>query len=245
MYSQAPEKSAEYKQFLIDNADSFGLNSEEIAAMKNPVLVTEIDVTDEEAIRLGQKNAQDTESGGIQRIDSQKTAKSLGDGLYQFTSRLMQSNDEEQSLSSTIEQNGRDALKILLSKNLINETQYQSAFNDKGELTPEAKEDLAGIVESIVFANSKNDNIKTMFNSLPQAAKKAILQTVARDAFNSEDVKVVPYIQEAMKLLFAIVRHGICIGKDNRRCSQSCLVVVNTKSNRFCWEFIFPFTKIY
>jgi antitoxin component YwqK of YwqJK toxin-antitoxin module len=204
MYSQAPEKSAEYKQFLIDNADSFGLNSEEIAAMKNPVLVTEIDVTDEEAIRLGQKNAQDTESGGIQRIDSEKTAKSLGDGLYQFTSRLMQSNDEEQSLSSTIEQNGRDALKILLSKNLINETQYQSAFNNKGELTPEAKEDLAGIVESIVFANSKNDNIKTMFNSLPQAAKKAILQTVARDAFNSEDVKVVPYIQEAIEIYYSL-----------------------------------------
>jgi len=204
MYSQAPEKSAEYKQFLIDNADSFGLNSEEIAAMKNPVLVTEIDVTDEEAIRLGQKNAQDTESGGIQRIDSEKTAKSLGDGLYQFTSRLMQSNDEEQSLSSTIEQNGRDALKILLSKNLINETQYQSAFDDKGALTQEAKEDLVRIVEGIVFANSKNDNIKTMFNSLPQAAKKAILQTVARDAFNSEDVKVVPYIQEAIEIYYSL-----------------------------------------
>lgn len=136
MYDEFPEQAAIYKQYLIDNANKFGLNANEIAAMEKPVLTTELNVSDEEAIRLGQKNAQDTESGGRQRIDSEKTAQMLGNKLYNFAQRLTQSNDEEMPLTDVIGANGKTALKYLNSQGIINETQYQSAFDKNGNLTP-------------------------------------------------------------------------------------------------------------
>ena len=204
MYDNVPEQAAIYKQYLIDNAERFGLDAEQIAAMQQPVLTTELDVSDEEAIRLGQKNAQDTESGGTQRIDSAKTAQMLGDKLPDFVQRLMLSDNEEASLSDVVEQNGGTALKYLLQKNIINQTQYQSAFDQKtGKLTPEAKTDLTDIVRNMLFAGA-NDNIKVMFGSLPQAAQKAILQTVARDAFDADGAKVTPYVQEAIEIFYLV-----------------------------------------
>lgn len=204
MYDEFPEQAAIYKQYLIDNADKFGLNANEIAAMEKPVLTTELNVSDEEAIRLGQKNAQDTESGGRQRIDSEKTAQMLGDKLYNFAQRLTQSNDEEMPLTDVIGTNGKTALKYLNSQGIINETQYQSAFDKNGNLTPEAKSDLLGVLENMLFAGAKSDRIKEMFSALPQPAQKAILQTIARDAENSNDAKVAPYLQEAIEAYYSV-----------------------------------------
>lgn len=202
MYDSYPDQAAKYKQYLIDNAERFGLNAEEVAAMQNPVLVTELDVTDEEAIRLGQKNAQDTESGGKQTIDAAKTAQMLGDGLASFARRLTTTNDEEMTLSEMIAANGGEAIKFLRLKDIINDTQYQTAFNDKGELTDEAKNSLLDILRNLLFANAKVDNIREMFTRLPLTAQKAILQTVARDANSPADAKVVPYLQEAIEVFY-------------------------------------------
>jgi hypothetical protein len=202
MYDSYPDQAAKYKQYLIDNAERFGLNAEEVAAMQNPVLVTELDVTDEEAIRLGQKNAQDTESGGKQAIDAAKTAQMLGDGLASFARRLTTTDDEEMTLSEMIAANGGEAIKFLRQKDIINDTQYQTAFNDKGELTDEAKNSLLDILRNLLFANAKVDNIREMFARLPLTAQKAILQTVARDANSPADAKVVPYLQEAIEVFY-------------------------------------------
>ena len=202
MYDSYPDQAAKYKQYLIDNAERFGLNAEEVAAMQNPVLVTELDVTDEEAIRLGQKNAQDTESGGKQTIDAAKTAQMLGDGLASFARRLTTTDDEEMTLSEMIAANGGEAIKFLRQKDIINDTQYQTAFNDKGELTDEAKNSLLDILRNLLFANAKVDNIREMFARLPLTAQKAILQTVARDANSPADAKVVPYLQEAIEVFY-------------------------------------------
>ncbi len=204
MYDMFPEQAAQYKQYLIYNAEKFGLNADEIAAMERPVLTTELDVSDEEAIRLGQKNAQDTESGGRQRIDSEKTAQMLGNKLPSFAQRLTQTDEEDMPLTDVVAMNGKNALKYLTAQNIINDTQYQSAFNKNGELTPEAKADLLGVVENMLFAGAKTDQIRTMFAALPQTAQKAILQTIARDAANSNDAKVTPYLQEAIEAFYSV-----------------------------------------
>ena len=65
MWENNPEQAAKYKQYLMDHAAEFGLNAEEIAAMKSPVLVNMLDVSDADAITLGQYVAQDTESGEV------------------------------------------------------------------------------------------------------------------------------------------------------------------------------------
>ena len=67
MYESKPEQAAKYRQYLIDHTSDFGLTPEQIASVERPVLVNMLDVADEEAIRLGQFVAQDTESGEIGR----------------------------------------------------------------------------------------------------------------------------------------------------------------------------------
>ena len=68
MYERYSKSADKYKQYLIDHAAEFGLTPEAIAAFEQPVLVNMLNVSDEDAITLGQYVAQDTESGGIERI---------------------------------------------------------------------------------------------------------------------------------------------------------------------------------
>ena len=195
MYKFFPDKAAAYKQYLIDNASRFGLDPQMIAGMKNPVLVRVIDVNDNEAIRLGNKSALDTESGGEQRIDPVGSVKMLGDSLNTFANILYRSNNEEDagSLNDTVRENGKEALKFMLQKNAINDTQYASAFDKAGNLKAEAVEDLINISKAILFQGGK-DNIGKMFKRLPDKAKKAILQTIHRD----QDGSIKKVLQDAI-----------------------------------------------
>ena len=66
-----------YRQFLKDNAKMFGLTPEDIDRIEDPVLVNVADVSDAEAIRLGQLKATDNESGGVQFIEPKPTVQKL------------------------------------------------------------------------------------------------------------------------------------------------------------------------
>ncbi len=90
--SNLPQQQQTYKQYLIDNAEQFGIDPEAVNAMQNPVLVNMLDVDDAEAIRLGQMTAQDTESGGIERIKPKNVAQTLGDNMRTFANMLLSSD---------------------------------------------------------------------------------------------------------------------------------------------------------
>ena len=78
MWENHPEQAALYKQYLKDHAEEFGLQAEDIEAMEHPVLVNMVDVDDAEAVRLGQYVAQDTESGGVERIKPKNALQRMG-----------------------------------------------------------------------------------------------------------------------------------------------------------------------
>lgn len=208
MYQSYPEKSAEYKQYIIDHAADFGLNAEEVAAMQNPVLVRELDVDDTDAITLGQYTMQDMESGGNQMIDSNRAIAGLNNkGLMaDFISILLAEENEETSdmnLSDLITRNGNEALKLLSQNGIINQTQYQSALGANGRITADARAALRGIIEQQLFAGGI-DNLSVMFEVLPDKAKKAIMQTISRDLKNPDDAKVTPYLQEAIEVYYQL-----------------------------------------
>ena len=110
-----------------------------------------LDVDDAEAIRLGQMTAQDTESGGIERIKPKNVAQKLGDEMRTFANRLLSSGDDEASFGQLVDSNGTDVLKWMAQKGAITSTQYQSAFDSKGDLTAEAKNDLQKVLYQAVF----------------------------------------------------------------------------------------------
>ena len=196
----APAQQA-YKQYLIDHAEEFGLDPKAIEQMNAPVMVNQLDVDDDEAIRLGQKSAKDNESGGVERIDPVTTSRTLGSKVGNFASVLLSSQDEDASISELIAENGNKAVMWLNQQGAISDTQVQSAIDNKGNLTPEARMDLQNILKQSLFEGAISD-LPTMFDAMPAKAQKAILSTFMRDFDSTEDNRILPEIQRAIEVWY-------------------------------------------
>lgn len=200
MYSGGYGMSAKkYKQFLKDNAKMFGLTPEDIDRIEDPVLVNVADVTDAEAIRLGQLKATDNESGGVQFIEPKPTVQKLvgANKLVRFMDTLLKTENPMDSIKDLIRKNGVKALKFMRDMGIINETQYNSAFNAKDTLSSQARNDLEGVIRHAMFDGGPT-GIEEMFDRMPDAAQKGILETIARDFSSDEQSKIKPIIQESI-----------------------------------------------
>ena len=192
-----PEQQQAYKQYLLDQAEQLGLDSNAINAMQHPVLVNQLDVDDAEAIRLGQMTAQDTESGGVERINPKNVAQKLGDNMRTFANRLLSSSDNDATFGQLVDRNGEDVLNWMNQIGAISNTQYQSAFDSKGKLTPEAKNDLQKVLYQAVFKGG-SQQLEEMFDRLPAKAQRAILSTAFRDMDSPFAGKMLPEIQSSI-----------------------------------------------
>ena len=200
MYDSYPESAEKYKDYirkLVNESERSAID-----AINHPVLVRVTPVTDADAIKLGQMTARDTESGGYERINPRQTYVKLSDSAGSFSSILLASDDDEDlSISELISKNGINALKFLVNKNVISNTQYQSAINKDGQLTPEAKQDISGILENSLFEGGI-DRLPEMFRFVPQRAQKAILQTFYKDDKSPEKARIKADIQSAIEIVY-------------------------------------------
>ena len=203
MWESHPEQATKYKQYLKDHAEEFGLQAEDIEAMEHPVLVNMVDVNDAEAIRLGQYVAQDTESGGVERIKPRNVMQKMGNDMRSFANLLLASSDEETSFAGLVDNNGIEVLKWMTQKGYITPTQYKSAFDSKGNLTAEAKNDLRGIMYQSIFKDGST-RLEEMFNALPAKAQKAILATAFRDYDSPNAERMTQEIQNSIRAYYAL-----------------------------------------
>ena len=197
MWSNHADQAGIYKQYLMDHADEFGLKAEDIAKMKNPVLVNMVDVDNNKAIELGQHSAQDTESGGVERIKVKNTIQKMGDDMKSFAKRLLESSDDEASFSQLVDKNGNKVLKWMNAKGFISDTQYTSALDSDGNLTAEAANDLKGIMYGSIFQGG-SERLEEMFNRMPAKAQRAILATAYRDVNSPKENRMLKDIQESI-----------------------------------------------
>ena len=197
MWSNHADQAGIYKQYLMDHADEFGLKAEDIAKMKNPVLVNMVDVDDNKAIELGQHIAQDTESGGVERIKVKNTIQKMGDDMKSFAKKLLESSDDEASFSQLVDKNGNKVLKWMNTKSFISDTQYTSALDSDGNLTAEAANDLKGIMYGSIFQGG-SERLEEMFNRMPAKAQRAILATAYRDINSPKENRMLKDIQESI-----------------------------------------------
>lgn len=216
MWDNHQEQGDKYKKYLIDNAESFGLRAEDIAAMDKPVLVNMLDVNDDEAISLGQFVASDTESGGTERIKPKNVVKKLGDKMKNFASILLRANDENISFAELVDSNGVDALKWLNANGVISPTQYKSAFDSKGNITAEAKNDIKGIMYQSIFEGG-NTQLEEMFNALPAKAQKAILATAYRDYDSPQSERMIGDIQDSIMAYYALSHDSMFMNAKNHK----------------------------
>lgn len=197
------DQAEQYKQYLKDHADEFGLRAEDIDSVERPVLVNMLEVDDTEAINLGQFVAQDTESGGIERIKPKNIMQKMGNDMRSFANLLLASSDEETSFAGLVDANGTNVLKWMMQKGYITPTQYSSAFDSKGNLTAEAKNDLRGIMYQSIFKGG-SVRLEEMFNALPVKAQKAILATAFRDYDSPNAERMVEEIQNSIRAYYAL-----------------------------------------
>lgn len=203
MWAGEPEQAALYKQYLTEHAADFGLAPEDVEAMQQPVLVNMVDVPDEEAISLGQFVAQDTESGGTERIKPKNIVQKMSGDMRTFASRLLSSPDEEMTFSELVDRNGMDVLKWMQQKAYITPTQYRSAFDSKDNLTAEAKNDLKGIMFQSIFQGGST-HLEEMFNAMPAKAQKAILATAYRDYDSPNTERLNTELQNSISAYYAL-----------------------------------------
>ena len=197
------EQSAIYKQYLMDHAADFGLNADEISAMNHPVLVNMLNVDDANAITLGQFVAQDTESGGTERIKPKNAVQKMGSDMRTFANMLLSSSDDETSFAGLVDRNGDEVLTWMNRRGFITPTQYKSAFDSKGGVTAEAKNDLKGIMYQSIFTGG-NIRLEEMFNAMPAKAQRAILATAFRDYDSPNKERMVEEIQNSIRAYNAL-----------------------------------------
>lgn len=198
MWNSHPEQAEQYRQYIKEHADEFGLKAEEIDAMERPVLVNMLDVEDADAITLGQFVAQDIESGGIERIKPKNAVRKMGAEMRSFANLLLRSVDDETSFAGLVDANGAETLRWMHQRGYITPTQYKSAFDSKGAITAEAKNDLKGIMYQSIFKGG-DTRLEEMFNAMPSKAQRAILATAFRDYESPNTERMLDEIQNSIR----------------------------------------------
>lgn len=203
MWDGYKEQAEKYRQYLKEHAQDFGLTPEAIDNVEKPVLVNMIDVDDNTAIALGQYVAQDTESGGTERIKPKNALQRMGNDMRSFANLLLQSTDDDTSFAGLVDRNGDEVLKWMNQRGYITPTQYKSAFDSKGNITAEAKNDLRGIMYQSIFKDGST-RLEEMFNLMPAKAQKAILATAYRDYDSPGAERMVEEIQNSIRAYYAL-----------------------------------------
>lgn len=222
MWSSYPEQAARYRQYLIDHAEQLGIDPASIQNMKAPVLVAIADVSDQEAIRLGQYTQTDLESGGTERIKPQNTITAMGNNVKNFANILLQSSDENASLSELLDRNALAALKWMQAKGYITPTQYQSAVDARGNISAEAKNDLRNILFAMAFKGAA-PQLQSMFDNLPARAQRAILTTAYRDTESPEGQSLIPELQNSIRAFHYLMQYPAFAAATNYKDARSAI----------------------
>jgi len=186
-----------YRKQLLENAEKFGFKKEQVEKLKKPVMVRVIEVTDEEAILLGNKKVTDMETGVGLRLDPRATANQIP---YRDQTKILRNAFEfikpDWTLNKAIRENEQNILNGL--KNHLSEQHYNSLLNNDGQLSPRGIEDIQGLFREFLFTNGHPD-LTTVFENLPFNAREALLNAIPVIYSVSQQSVLVPEIQMAMQ----------------------------------------------
>ena len=245
MYEEYPKSAEAYKQYLIDNAENYGMSADEVRTMKEPIAVDIYEGTDGDAILLGQYTQQDVESGGVHRINPSGVIKHLKSQnmLDRFITGLLKGVDEENTVSDVISTNLRDVLPILDKTGAISMTQRQGFFDERGDVTSGAIDDFKGVLTHLITEGGYA-NINSDFLNLPDSAKTALYLQTYRAILNQEyGRQILGEIQDSI-LLYTLVFGNNNKGKvgvdESRREVMSWLMTAQPDFNTLNEDGTYP-----
>ena len=245
MYEEYPRSAETYKQYLIDNAENYGMSADEVRTMKEPIAVDIYEGTDGNAILLGQYTQQDVESGGVHRINPSGVVKHLKSHnmLDRFITTLLNGVDEENTVSDVISSNLRGVLPILDKTGAISMTQRQGFFDERGDVTSGAIDDFKGILTSLITEGGYA-NINSDFLNLPDSAKTALYLQTYRAVLNKQDGPTILNDIQNSILLYTLVFGNNNKGKigvdESRREVMSWLMTAQPDFNTLNEDGTYP-----
>lgn len=184
-----------YKEQLKANAEKYGLTKEQVEEMKNPVLVRKVDVGDEEAIRLGNYDVKDIETGGKNRIDPVAASRRIAIEDKQQIIKALHLEGEDATLNAAVRNNFDKILK-LLNKHL-RPAQIDALTNKDKSPSSEGLQDVEKLITHFLF--DKGDvNLPDHFEGLSDAAKKGLIKAFPKIFSVAEENILVPEVQNAL-----------------------------------------------
>lgn len=207
VYSQHPEAARAYRQMLLDEAERYGVDPEQIRGMKQPVLVREI--PKEEAARAQQAITNLNKTGTAQLgpaeqaiVDSRHVSADTLGYLQQEIERLGEGGSAAKVLAGDA---GPEVVNRLMRDGVITERTRPEYIAD-GKLTPEGKERIGRLMIGRFFRDVKH------YDGAPAAVRNKLEKIASPLALLEQrpewDVANAP-IREGLRLLEEAQAHGL------------------------------------
>lgn len=185
----------EYKKQLAKAASKFGLTAEQVNSMKSPILVRRMKVSDQNAIRLGNYDVKDLETGGQRRIDPVATSRRISDNDKAVIAEIAFSDSEDKTLNEVIRE-GFDRLFNVIRK-YLSPSQVDSMLNSGGDPKMEAISDMEQLVKQFLF-DGGNIKVSTFFENLEKPVQSALQKALPQIFGVSNKNSLVKEIQNAI-----------------------------------------------
>ena len=211
LYDEQPEKAAQYKQWLIDHAEEYGLDAAEIAKMKKPILVNELPVDDAKALELGQYRASDFESGGKELPRTSVVINRLGDKMQNVANIMLRQGTlpEDAKMSDLVSQNATKVLDYLVKEGVVSATEEQTLRKDSTAM----RQWMGELLKTGLFEGDKET--EAAFNQLPDNARRAVLATYLRDAKSGDEAKIKRSLQRSFEAYSRMMNNPAFVNAKN------------------------------
>ena len=207
-YGDRPDAAQAYRAALADKAAQLGIDPNQVARMRRPVLVRE--VTRELSPQETQSAITDLNKTGTAALTPAERALADSRRVSANTLDFIGQKIDEQGPDGTLAQalkgdNGRQVVQTLVNEGVISIAEKPQYLNERGLLTKEGKNRISRLLLGRLFSDA------TQFDQTPPELRnklERVTAPLARLAPGSE-WDITPHVREALDLLDDARQHNI------------------------------------
>lgn len=170
-YSNYPTDPAGYKKWISKNGIYYGFTAKQIEKFKHPVIARMVDVSDKEAIELGQYTQKDLEAVASETTQVKSKAGLITiEVLDKIIDELLRGDTGDKSLPELIRDS--DILKVLIKENIIRADDME-LYKRNDVINETGVNFITKLLLNLIFKES-DVNTPDVFATLPVALQKAI-----------------------------------------------------------------------
>lgn len=195
--------SKEYKEWLKNEAEELGISQEELAKMKNPVLVRMVKATDAEAINLGNMTAKNLEDVSREGEAESAALKTIAEkDKITLANIILENSDNEGTVKEVVREAGMKALKYMVDIGMLRTEERAQMISNSGVINGKGVDYLEKIIKAMFFQGTSNADFTAMDNvhgNIRQGVERAIvglLSTEDSKALNKEIANIVAVLSD-------------------------------------------------